>query len=39
VDKMNEFYVQAKNILYQFPDNDSRKGLEDLVNFVINRKY
>lgn len=38
-DKMNEFYVQAKNILYQFPDNDSRKGLEDLINFVINRKY
>ncbi|HET9434963.1 MAG TPA: polyprenyl synthetase family protein, partial [Chitinophagaceae bacterium] len=38
-DKMNEFYGKAKDILYQFPDNDSRKGLEDLVSFVINRKY
>lgn len=38
-DKMNEFYSKAKDTLYQFPDNDSRKGLEDLINFVINRKY
>jgi octaprenyl-diphosphate synthase len=38
-DKMNEFYKKAKDILYQFPDDDSRQGLEDLVNFVINRKY
>ena len=38
-DKMNEFYIKAKDILYQFPNDDSRKGLEDLVNFVINRKY
>ena len=38
-DKMNAFYKKAKDILYQFPENDSRKGLEDLVNFVINRKY
>lgn len=38
-DKMNEFYTKAKEILYQFPNDDSRKGLEDLVNFVINRKY
>ena len=38
-DKMNEFYTRAKDILYQFPDDDSRKGLEDLINFVINRKY
>lgn len=38
-DKMNEFYNKAKDILYQFPDNDSRKGLEDLISFVINRNY
>jgi octaprenyl-diphosphate synthase len=38
-DKMNEFYIKAKDILYQFPDDDSRRGLEDLINFVINRKY
>jgi geranylgeranyl pyrophosphate synthase len=36
---MNEFYGKAKDILYQFPDDDSRKGLEDLINFVIKRKY
>jgi octaprenyl-diphosphate synthase len=38
-DKMNEFYGKAKDILYQFPNDDSRKGLDDLINFVINRKY
>lgn len=38
-DKMNEFYNKAKNILYEFPESDARKGLEDLVDFVINRKY
>ncbi|HEU4859053.1 MAG TPA: polyprenyl synthetase family protein [Chitinophagaceae bacterium] len=38
-EKMNAFYGQAKDILYQFPDNDSRTGLEDLISFVINRKY
>ena len=38
-DKMNEFYNKAKEILYSFPDSDSRKGMEDLISFVINRKY
>ncbi|HET9745659.1 MAG TPA: polyprenyl synthetase family protein [Chitinophagaceae bacterium] len=38
-DKMNEFYNKAKDILYEFSDDESRKGLEDLINFVINRKY
>jgi octaprenyl-diphosphate synthase len=38
-DKMNEFYNRAKQILYSFPDNESRKGMEDLVHFVISRKY
>lgn len=38
-DKMNEFYNRAKEILYRFPDDESRKGMEDLVNFVISRKY
>ena len=38
-EKMNEFYGKAKNILYQFPNDDSRNGLEDLVDFVIKRKY
>lgn len=38
-DKMNEFYNKAKEILYLFPENESRLGLGQLVNFVINRKY
>src|SRR5678809_217469 len=35
-DKMNEFYTKAKYILYQFPNDDSRKGLEDLINFAVS---
>lgn len=38
-DKMNEFYNKAKEILYQFPENEYRNGLEQLVNYVIARKY
>lgn len=38
-DKMNEFYLAAKTILHQFPDNEIRKGLEELVDFVKDRKY
>lgn len=38
-DKMNEFYNKAKEILYLFPETESRNGLEQMVNFVINRKY
>jgi len=37
--KMNEFYTKAKTILNQFPENESRKGLEKLVNFVTDRKF
>jgi octaprenyl-diphosphate synthase len=39
VDKMNEYYLKAKEILYQFPDNEARLGLEQLVDFVKDRKY
>ena len=38
-DKMNEYYNRAKEILNQFPDNEARKGLDDLVNFIITRNY
>lgn len=38
-DKMNEFYIKSKEILYQFPENEYRNGLEQLVNYVIARKY
>ena len=39
IEKMNEFKQKSIDALSQFPDNTYRKGLEDLVNFVTNRKY
>jgi octaprenyl-diphosphate synthase len=39
VKKMNEFRKISIDVLNQFPDNPYRKGLENLVNFVANRKY
>jgi octaprenyl-diphosphate synthase len=38
-DKMNEYFIKAKEILCQFPESESRDGLEQLVNYVIARKY
>ncbi len=38
-DKMNEFYSKAKSILYELPENETRKGLEELVDFVKDRNY
>lgn len=38
-EKMNEFYNKAIEILYQFPESDIRRGLEDLVRFVKDRNY
>jgi octaprenyl-diphosphate synthase len=37
--KMNEYKQKAMDILYQFPGNKYRDGLENLVNFVTDRKY
>ncbi len=39
VQKMNEFKNEALEILKQCPDNEYRKGLEDLVHYVTERKY
>ncbi len=39
IDKMNEYKKEALQILNSFPDSDIRKGFEDLVNFVTDRKY
>lgn len=36
---MNEFKQKSIDILHQFPGNAYRKGLEDLVNYVTDRKY
>jgi len=37
--KMNEYRDEALTILYQFPDNEVRKALEDLVRYTTDRKY
>lgn len=39
VSKMNEYKQQALDILYSFPPSEIRKGFEELVNFVTDRKY
>src|SRR5215217_2980472 len=39
IDKMNEYKKEALQILNLFPDSEVRKGFEDLVNFVTDRKY
>jgi octaprenyl-diphosphate synthase len=36
---MNDYKRQALEILHEFPENPIRKGLEDLVLFVTDRKY
>jgi octaprenyl-diphosphate synthase len=38
-EKMNEYKKEALNILCEFPDNAARKGLEELVLYVTDRKY
>lgn len=39
VEKMSFFKQKAVEILYQFPENAYRQGLENLVHFVTDRKY
>ncbi len=38
-EKMNSFKKEALNILHQFAESPVRKGLEDMVLFVTDRKY
>jgi octaprenyl-diphosphate synthase len=38
-EKMNQYRDEALAILYEFEDNDMRKGLEELVRFTTDRKY
>jgi octaprenyl-diphosphate synthase len=38
-EKMNTFKKEALDILHEFPESPVRKGLEDLVLFVTDRKY
>jgi octaprenyl-diphosphate synthase len=39
VQRMNEFKKNSIEILSQFPPGPYREGLENLVNFVTDRKY
>jgi octaprenyl-diphosphate synthase len=38
-EKMNAYKQEALQVLYQFPESEIRKGLEDMVLFVTDRKY
>ena len=38
-EKMNAYKQEALATLHQFPDNPIRRGLEDLVLYVTDRKY
>lgn len=38
-EKMNIFKTEALDILHQFPENEARQGLKDMVLFVTERKY
>lgn len=37
--KMTRYKQEALELLHTFPDNDCRKGLEELVHYTIDRKY
>ena len=38
-EKMNAYKKEALDLLHQFPESPVRKGLEDMVLFVTDRKY
>lgn len=38
-EKMNAFRDEALELLYQFPDSDVRKALEELVRYTTDRAY
>jgi octaprenyl-diphosphate synthase len=38
-EKMNAYKKEALDILHEFPESPVRKGLEDLVLYVTDRKY
>jgi octaprenyl-diphosphate synthase len=37
--KMEEYKEEALKILYTYPDTPARQAMEELVNYVIDRKY
>ena len=38
-EKMNQYRDEALSILYEFPDSEVRKALEELVRYTTDRKY
>lgn len=38
-ERMFEYRDQALEVLYQFPDSDVRRGLEELVRYTTDRNY
>ena len=38
-EKMNNYKNEALDILHEFPDNEVRKALEELVRYTTDRKY
>ena len=39
VRRMQEYKTEALNILHTFPESEIRNGIEQLVNYVTDRKY
>lgn len=39
IEKMNDYKQEAIAILHEFPDNEIRQGLEDMVRYITERKY
>ncbi len=38
-EKMKQYKEEALQILYTYPDTPARRAMEELVNYVIDRKY
>jgi len=38
-ERMNQYRDEAIDLLHQFPENEIRNGLEQLVRFTTDRKY
>jgi octaprenyl-diphosphate synthase len=39
INKMEQYKIEALELLHTFPPSEIRQGFEDLVNFVTDRKY
>jgi octaprenyl-diphosphate synthase len=39
ITKMNQYKADAITLLHQYPDTPARHAMEELVNYVIDRKY